>query len=102
MFSIVVLLCCVVTVMLLGFIGFHSFLIWKSYTTNEFSRRQNISRFVDTRVKFLEKWVNARNEGKKFKPSEAALKKYESSRGELEADISTEDLKEKYEESLKQ
>jgi len=39
MFAIVVLLCGVVTIMLLGFIGFHSFLIWKNITTNEFSRR---------------------------------------------------------------
>ena len=102
MFSIVVLLCCVVTVMLLGFIGFHSFLIWRSYTTNEFSRRQNISRFVDSRAKFLEKWVLARDEGKKFKPSAAAIKKYESSNGDLQSDMSTEDLKDKYEETLKQ
>ena len=40
MFAIVVLLCFVVTIMLFGFIGFHSYLIWKAMTTNEFSRRQ--------------------------------------------------------------
>ena len=39
MFSIVVFLCGIVTVMLLGFVGFHSYLIWKNYTTNEFSRK---------------------------------------------------------------
>lgn len=70
MFAIVVFLCAIVTIMLFGFIGFHSFLIWKNYTTNEFTRRQLCMRFIDTRITFLQKWVKARDAGKKFKPSE--------------------------------
>ena len=102
MFSIVVLLCFVVTIMLLGFIGFHSYLIWKGMTTNEFSRRQQVGRFVDSRAKFLEKWKLAREEGKKFKPSATAIAKYENSDRDLSVDMSTEDLKAAYEHTLEQ
>jgi len=49
-------------------------------------------RFVDSRLKFLEKWVKARDEGKKFRPSDAAISKYETS-GDLTTTMNTDDLK---------
>ena len=71
-------------------------------TTNEFSRRQQVGRFVDSRAKFLEKWKLAREEGKKFKPSATAIAKYENSDRDLSIDMSTEDLKAAYEQTLEQ
>ena len=55
---------------------------------------------MDSRAKFLEKWKLAREEGKKFKPSTAAIAKYENSDRDLSVDMSTEDLKKAYEDTL--
>ncbi len=76
MFAIVVFLCGIVTVMLIGFIGFHTFLIYNDYTTNEFAKRQQVTKFIKDRVAFLLKWEKARDEGKAFKPAQKAIDKY--------------------------
>ena len=92
MFSIVVFFCGVVTIMLLGFVAFHTYLICKNYTTNEFSRKQFFIVSIDKRVIFLEKWVKARDEGMKFRPAKAALEKNQQNE-DLTVDMSTEDIK---------
>jgi hypothetical protein len=94
MFAIVVFLCGIVTIMLICFICFHSYLICKGYTTNEFAKRQNVYKFINDRLHFLTKWEKARDEGKAFKPSEKAIDKYHIA-NDLQVDMSTESLKER-------
>ena len=96
MFSIVVFLCGIVTIMLFLFIAFHSYLIWKDMTTNEFSKRQMIQRFLEGRLSFLEKWEKARTDKKAFRPNKKAIEKHGIS-GDLSLDLSTEDLVERRE-----
>ena len=42
-----IFLCGVVTVMLFGFIGYHTWLISKDMTTNEAVKRNGVYKFVD-------------------------------------------------------
>jgi len=90
MFFIVVFLCMIVTLMLLGFIGFHSYLIWSGLTTNEFTKRQSLLSWTSARLEFLKKWLKAREDKKPFKPAQRAIAKH--SWGDISVDMSTEDL----------
>jgi len=101
MFAIVVFLCGIVTIMLIGFIGFHTFLICKDSTTNEFAKRQTLTKFCANRFEFLTKWHKAREENKPFKPSEKALEKYHIA-NDLTVDMSNEDLKKRLQGAEKQ
>ena len=77
MFSITIFLCVVVTVMLLAFIGYHTWLIKGDRTTNEQMKRQQIGGFVAKKMTFLNKWKVARDEGKPFKPTKKSVEMYE-------------------------
>ena len=68
-FSMVVFLCGIVTVMLIGFIGYHTYLINGGFTTNEKVRNYKILNFVEGKVTFMAKWAKAREEKKAFKPT---------------------------------
>lgn len=87
--------------MLIGFIGFHTFLIFNDSTTNEFAKRQSLSKFCANRFEFLTKWQKARDESKPFKPSEKALDKYHIN-NDLSVDMSDKDLKKRLEGAEKQ
>ena len=88
-FTIAVFLCCIVTVMLLGFLGFHTYLIMYDYTTNETVKRRGVSGFIEQKLSFMKKWEQARIDKKPFKPSAKSISKYEV-RGDIEQDSTLE------------
>ena len=69
MFMNVVFLCGIVTIMLIGFIGYHTWLIKRGFTTNEQVRNYKILNFVEGKVTFMAKWAKAKDEKKAFKPT---------------------------------
>ena len=77
MFAITVFLCGIVTVMLVGFLAYHTFLIWKGYTTNETIKRINTLKFAEQKLNFMVKWDQARHDKKRFKPAKKSIDKYE-------------------------
>ena len=76
MFSIVVFLCAIVTVMLLAFVFYHTFLISQDRTTNEQVKAYQLEGFCKKKLTFLMKWKNARVDKKAFKPTKATIEKY--------------------------
>ena len=68
-FMNVIFLCGLVTVMLFCFIAFHTYLIYRGFTTNENVRYYKIKYFVEDKVTFMAKWAKAREEKKAFKPT---------------------------------
>ena len=69
MFSCTVFLCCIVTVMLFLFLGYHTYLICKGLTTNEGVKRVTLVPFIENKFAFMSKWEKARTEKKSFKPA---------------------------------
>ena len=93
----VVFLCGLVTIMLIGFIGFHTWLIARGFTTNENVRKYKIKSFLEGKVTFMGKWAKAREEKKPFKPTQKTISKYEVD-GDIRTDLTDSevlDLKEK-------
>ena len=91
MFAITVFLCAVVTVMLIGFISYHTYLIANDMTTNEAAKRPGVRNFLEQKKNFLTKWETARLEKKPFKPSAASIEKYAIGK-DISVEMSTEDL----------
>ena len=86
MFAITVFLCGIVTIMLLLFLFYHTYLIWQGYTTNETVKRINVLNFVEQKLSFMIKWDKARQEKKPFKPSKKSIDKYEVN-GDIVGDL---------------
>ena len=92
-FSMVVFLCGIVTIMLLGFIGYHTWLINKGFTTNEQVRNMKILNFVESKVTFMAKWAKAREDKKAFKPTQKTIAKYEVD-GDIRTDLTDAEVNE--------
>ena len=60
MFSITVFLCGIVTVMLILFLLYHTYLIYQGYSTNETVKRMSVLNFVEQKLNFMKKWEKAR------------------------------------------
>ena len=56
MFAIIVFLCGIVTIMLILFLGYHMYLIWEGFTTNETIKHTNTLRFFQKKLNFMVKW----------------------------------------------
>ena len=91
MFSIVVFLCAIVTVMLFLFLAYHSYLIYQGHTTNETVKRATTLNFVEQKLTFMKKWVKAREEKKPFKPAKKSIDKYEV-HGDIVGDLTDEQV----------
>lgn len=86
MFAITVFLCGIVTIMLVLFLVYHTYLIWQGYTTNETVKRINVLNFVEQKLNFMIKWDKARQEKKTFKPTKKSIDKYEVN-GDIVGDL---------------
>lgn len=73
LFFTVVFLCGIVTVMLIGFLGYHTYLISRGMTTNEAMKITGVSKFVDKKLEFMKKWNKARQDKKPFKPKQKSI-----------------------------
>ena len=91
MFALTVFLCGIVTIMLICFLVYHTYLIWKGYTTNETVKRINTLKFVEQKLKFMVKWDLARQEKKPFKPAKKSIEKYEVN-GDIAGDLTDEQV----------
>ena len=102
MFSITVFLCGIVTIMLILFLVYHSYLIYQGYSTNETVKRMSVLNFVEQKLNFMKKWEKARQDKKPFKPAQKSLKKYDVC-GDITGDLTDEQVtsvKEKMERQL--
>ena len=97
----VVFLCGIVTIMLIGFIGYHTWLINRGFTTNEQVRNYKIKSFVEGKATFMEKWAKAREEKKAFKPTKKTIAKYEVD-GDIRTDLTDAEVYELKEKVYKQ
>lgn len=81
----VIILNAVVAFMLYLFVGYHTWLMRKGYTTNEQSKEGQAGFFLDRCVGFFEKWEGFKKDSKKsdFKPSERTLEFYEIKANDL-------------------
>ena len=77
MFSIVVFLCGIITVMLFFFLAYHTYLVYQGHTTNETVKRNSVLTFIEQKLTFMRKWEKARAEKKAFKPAKKSIDKYE-------------------------
>lgn len=91
-FSITVFLCFIVLIMLLLFLGYHTFLIYKDRTTNEQIKRTGWYAVFKNRLDFLWKWELAKEEKKAFRPTAKSIDKYSRS-GDLRQDMTFEEVR---------
>ena len=77
MFMGVVMLCAVVSVMLYLFFGYHMYLIYYGYTTNERMKSSQLKYYLKKAVNFLTKWEKIKKDDKEFTPAETSLSYYD-------------------------
>ena len=77
MFMGVVMLCGVVAIMLYFFFGYHMYLVYYGYTTNERMKASQIKYYLNKAVKFLTKWEKIKQSDKDFQPAESSLTYYD-------------------------
>jgi len=81
-----------VTIMLLGFLGYHTYLISRNMTTNEQMKQTQIYKFVEKKLSFIKKWMKAREEKKPFKPAAKSIEMYDVN-GDIKGDLTDDDVK---------
>ena len=77
LFMGVVMLCAVVSVMLYLFFGYHVYLIYYGYSTNEMAKHQQLKYYLGKAVSFLTKWEKIKKDDKEFSPSESSILYYD-------------------------
>lgn len=78
--------------MLLGFLGYHTYLISRNMTTNEQMKQTQIYKFVEKKLSFIKKWMKAREEKKPFKPAAKSIEMYDVN-GDIKGDLTDDDVK---------
>ena len=78
--------------MLLGFLGYHTYLISRNMTTNEQMKQTQIYKFVEKKLSFIKKWMKAREEKKPFKPAAKSIEMYDVN-GDIKRDLTDDDVK---------
>jgi hypothetical protein len=75
-FGGVVVLCLVVSVMLFFFFFYHLDLVRLGLTTNEKVKMSQLRYFLKRAIAFFDRWLDMRQKGEPFEPSESSLKLY--------------------------
>lgn len=73
----IVVLCFVVSIMTFGFWAFHIYLVWKGLTTNEKIKRSVLVKEVQYTLKFFTKWHEANKKEKPFEITEHEKEDFE-------------------------